>query len=147
MKKLILIVVTFTLFLGVLVAQAAPAFACMGLTPGYWKNHTENWPTTYTTGQTLDSVFDVPDALGLGDYTLLEALKFPGGRGDVGGARILLRAAVAALLNSAYFAGAYYTYEYDTDKVKSLTNAALAGDRADMISQGEDFDKWNNTQP
>ena len=50
-----------------------------GCTPGYWKNHTD--PS-------------------LGSATLLDALSFQGGDDLVGKEEILLRAAVAALLNS-----------------------------------------------
>ena len=46
-------------------------------------------------------VFNVPDELGLDNYTLLQALEFKGGSGNIGAAQILLRAAVAALLNEA----------------------------------------------
>ena len=58
--------------------------------------------TGYAQNQTLESVFDVPDTLGLDNNTLLDALNYGGGSGVTGGARILLRAAVAALLNAAH---------------------------------------------
>ena len=52
--------------------------------------------------QTLESVFDVPDACTLDDVSRLEALSLQGGSTTQGAAEILLRAAVAALLNSVH---------------------------------------------
>ena len=69
-----------------------------GCTPGYWKNHTDAW-VTYTPSQTVDSVFTGADP-SLGSQTLLDALSFQGGSDLVGKEEILLRAGVAALLNS-----------------------------------------------
>jgi len=90
-----------------------------GCTPGYWKNHPESWPATgFSTGQTLESVFDVPDGLGLDSKTLLAALQTGGG-----GVNALLRHAVAALLNSAHPS---VDYDLTTAQVISMTNAALA---------------------
>src|SRR5688572_20899778 len=74
-----------------------------GCTPGYWKNHTAAWNGTgLNPTQDLEDIFNVPDALGLDDVTLLAALDGTGGPGVVGGAKILLRAAVAAMLNAAH---------------------------------------------
>ena len=47
-----------------------------GCTPGYWKNHTEDW-VGYTPGQTVGSVF--ANTGSLGSMTLLQALKNGGG--------------------------------------------------------------------
>lgn len=111
--------------------------------PGYWKNHPASWAATgYSSGQTLESVFDVPDSLGLDNDTLLQALDFPGGSGNVGGARILLRAAVAALLNAAH---PDIDYDDAAGDVIAAVNAALAsGDRATMLALAEKLDAANN---
>jgi hypothetical protein len=69
-----------------------------GCTPGYWKNHTDAW-VTYTPDQTVDSVFTGADP-SLGSAALLDALNFQGGSDLVGKEEILLRAGVAALLNT-----------------------------------------------
>jgi len=90
-----------------MVLLAAMAFvgiasACdYGCTPGYWKNHPDDWPC-------LDPnrVMDPPNADldGDGDLdTFMDALNYKGGSGDIGAERILLRAGVAAYLNSCAF--------------------------------------------
>lgn len=112
-----------------------------GCTPGYWKNHLDSW-MTYTPAQTLESVFDVPDSLGYDNVSLQSALDFGGGSGVQGGARILLRAAVASLLNAAH---AGVDFEMSAADVISDVNAALAsGSRATMIALAGELDDANN---
>jgi hypothetical protein len=114
-----------------------------GCTPGFWKNHTDAW-VGFLPSQTLEDVFDVPDSLGLDSTTLLQALSFGGGPGFAGGARTLLRDAVAALLNSAHpdVSGGF---PYTTGQVISLTNAALAtGNRTAALNQASAFNSANN---
>jgi hypothetical protein len=116
-----------------------------GCTPGFWKvpQHHDSWAATgFTTGQTLESVFDVPDSLGLDDRTLLQALGFKGGSTIDGAARILLRAAVAAVLNAAHPGVAY---EFTLAEVIADVNAALAsGDRATILALASELDAANN---
>jgi hypothetical protein len=71
---------------------------------GYWKNHLEHWPPTgYSPSQSVVSVFsDASTYPSIGSASLLEALRFGGGPGAEGGARNLLRHAVAALLNASH---------------------------------------------
>ena len=96
----------------------------------------------YAPNQTLESVFDVPDAFGLDDRTLLDALSFRGGSGDAGAARILLRQAVAALLNAS---NPEVDYTLTTAEVVAQVNAALASeDRATMLELAEQLDRLNN---
>jgi uncharacterized repeat protein (TIGR01451 family) len=112
-----------------------------GLTPGYWKNHLESW-VGYSPNQSLESVFDVPDSLGLDDATLLDALSFKGGGGTKGAAQTLLRAAVAALLNSAH---PNIDYPRSTADVIADVNAALAsGSRSAMLALAAELDADNN---
>ena len=97
-----------------------------------------------------EDVFDVPAPMGgayfinakpLGDYTLLEALNFKGGSGLNGGAGILMKQAVAALLNSAH---PDVNYPLTTAQVIAATNAALAShDRNQLVSQGGEFGEDN----
>jgi hypothetical protein len=98
-----------------------------GCTPGKWKNWTglgpgnqsNHWAATgYTFAQTVGSVFTGVDA-SLAATTLLEALDGGGGPGDVGKQKILLRAAVAALLNASHPGVAY-----------PLSEGEIPGDRA-----------------
>jgi hypothetical protein len=115
-----------------------------GCTPGYWKNHEESWAGTgYTTDQTVESVF--ADAAGypaLAAASLLDALDFGGGPDAEGAAQILLRAAVAALLNASHPDVNYPTSAAD---VITMVNAALAsGDRDTMLALATSLDNDNN---
>jgi hypothetical protein len=112
-----------------------------GCTPGFRKNHPEAW-VGFSPNQTLESVFDVPDALGFDDVTLLAALSFQGGSDTQGAAEILLRAAVTALLNAAS-PGADYP---DTvAEIVAFVNAALAsGDRDTILALASELDTLNN---
>jgi hypothetical protein len=95
----------------------------------------------YLPGQNLDPVFAVPPTL-VDNVTLLQALSFPGGPGARGGAQILLRAAVAALLNAASPAVEFPLSQSD---VIAQVNAALAsGNRQTMLSLASQLDKLNN---
>ena len=114
-----------------------------GCTPGYWKNHTDSWaPSGFTTGQTLESVFDVPDSLGMDNVTLHEALQGGGGPGVAGAAKILLRAGTAALLNAAHPGVATVD---SASSIISQVNAALASNSRDtMLALASDLDTANN---
>lgn len=74
----------------------------VGCTPGYWKNHPDMWnkfdPYTSTVGAMFPAAWSrFPQ---LADDPLIEALKYKGGPGLEGGARIMLRAAVAGALTN-----------------------------------------------
>lgn len=78
-------------------------------TPGFWKNHTGDrgssghnaWLyTNFSPDIPLTQIF--PQATDFGGKSLLDALRFKGGKGDAGAAKILLRAGVAALLNASF---------------------------------------------
>ena len=116
-----------------------------GCTPGYWRQsqHLDSWTATgFSPNQTLESVFDVPDSLGLDNRTLRQALSFTGGSGTAGGARILFRAAVSALLNSAH---PDVNYPRTTAEVIADVNAALAsGNRSTMLALAAELDADNN---
>lgn len=119
-----------------------PATGAEGCTMGFWKNHLGAWtPTGFGPDQTVESVFDVPDQFGLDDDTLLEALRYKGGPGPLGAARILLRAAAAAILNAAHPDVNYALSQAD---IIADVNAALAGSRAQMLALATDLDKANN---
>ena len=113
-----------------------------GCTPGFWKNHPEAWgPTGFLTTQTLESVFNVPDAFGLDNVTLIDALGFGGGKGNLGSAKILLRAAVAAILNASHPG---VDYEFALADVIADVNTALAGNRPGMLALATELDDANN---
>jgi len=116
-----------------------------GCTPGYWKQsqHLDSWVATgFSPNQTLESVFDVPNNYGLDNRTLRQALSFQGGSSTTAAARILLRAAVAALLNSAH---PDVDYPRTTAEVIAEVNAALASnDRSTMLALASELDADNN---
>jgi hypothetical protein len=118
--------------------SAIPTTGDEGCTPGYWKNHLGSW-VGYAPGQTVGSVFT--GSL-YGSSTLLQALNFGGGSGVAGGQQILLRAAVAALLNAA---SPDVDYTMTTAEVIAAVNAALAsGSRATMLTLAAELDADNN---
>jgi len=115
-----------------------------GCTPGYWKNHEDSWAGTgYTPGQTAGSVFSGAAAFpSLAAKTLLQTLQGSGGPGLEGGAKILLRAAVAALLNAAHSG---VDYPRTTAEILADTNAALtSGNRNTMLNLATGLDDDNN---
>jgi hypothetical protein len=124
------------------IEEPPPPPGDQGCTPGYWKNHLDSWSATgYSPSQTVEDVFDVPDGFGLDNDTLLTALDYPGGPGTLGGARILLHAAVAAVLNAAH---PDVAYPLTTAEIIDAVNTALLGTRDDMIDLGADLDANNN---
>jgi hypothetical protein len=119
-----------------------------GCTPGFWKQeqHFGHWlPTGYLPDTVLNSVFDFPadgPVASLGSDTMLDALNYGGGPGLDGAARILLRAAVAAVLNAAH---PDVEYAFTEDDVIADVSAALnSGSRADMLALATELDNANN---
>lgn len=122
---------------------ATPTPGKEGCTPGFWKQeqHLGAW-VGFSPSQTLESVFDVPDAFGLDSSTLLEALSFQGGSTTTDAARILLRAAVASLLNAS---SPDVDASLSASDVISLVNAALASnDRTTILNLAARLDALNN---
>jgi hypothetical protein len=120
-----------------------------GCTPGYWKNHTENWfddpaipmDATKKTLAKAGFVTTTHD-----NDLMLTALSYPGGRGAEGAERILLRAAAAAWLNAAH-EGVGYPYRRfnDPGNIVATVNAAIAsGDRDTMLALATLLDDANN---
>ncbi len=114
-----------------------------GCSPGYWKNHAASWlPTGYSTGQTVASVFSAGAYPALAGSSLSVALSFGGGPGLDGAAQILLRAGVAALLNSAHPG---VSYPLTGAEVVAEVNLALASsDRDTMLLLAGQLDAANN---
>jgi hypothetical protein len=113
-----------------------------GHTPGYWKRHTDEW-VDYVPTQILDDVFDFPPELAaLASDTLMDALKYGGGKGIIGKAKNLLRAAVAAVISAAH---PDINYSLLLADIISAVNAALAS--LDPVAMGDlagDLDDYNN---
>jgi hypothetical protein len=77
---------------------------------------------------------------------LLEALSFSGGSGLIGAEQNLLRAAVAALLNTQYQSSPL-PYPLTTSEVISMVNAALAsGNRTTMNNLQSLLNGYNNLE-
>lgn len=113
-----------------------------GCTPGYWKNRgfrIGSWDATgYDPEQSVVSVFSSASL----NTTLLEALGGGGGRGLVGAEKILLRAAVAALLNASH---PDVDYSMSATSIISDVNAALdSDDRGTMLLLADQLDEYNN---
>ncbi len=121
-----------------------PTGGGQGCTPGYWKNHTDSWPPTgYSPSQKVQNVFG--QAAGypsLGNASLLDALSFQGGSTLEGAAGNLLRASVAALLDSSHPG---VDYPRTPASVISDVNAALAsGNRDTILGLASQLDADNN---
>lgn len=119
-----------------------------GCTPGFWKTHTDTakypnaWPPTgYSSSQTVGSVFAVPYA-SLANATLAEGLAFQGGDSVEGKSEILLRAAIAAVLNAAH---PNINYPLSVAGIVGTVNAALAsGDGGTITALAGALDSRNN---
>lgn len=114
-----------------------------GCTPGYWKNHTRSWPVGLSPSQTTGSVFSGASAFpSLASQSLLQSLQGGGGSGTLGAAKILLRAAVAALLNASH---ANVDYPRRTSDIVADVNAALSSNnRNTMLELAGQLDGDNN---
>ncbi|GGC02112.1 hypothetical protein GCM10011352_30390 [Marinobacterium zhoushanense] len=120
-----------------------------GCTPGFWKqdHHLGHWlPTGYLPDMLLVDVFDFTGAhskvAALSGYTMLEALSFQGGNDPGGKAEILLRAAVAAVLNASH-PDVDYAYGSAGDVIAAVNNA-LSSDPDVMLALATDLDNANN---
>ena len=137
------ILIAFVLGAALVAFTATPAAAHQvgneGCTPGFWKNHPGEWPIA---NSTLEQTYNVPDAFGLDDRTLRQALSFQGGPGLAGMARNLLRHSVAGLLNILH---PDIEYPLTEGQVISRTNTALnSGSRAQMEAQKNEFARFNS---
>jgi hypothetical protein len=117
-----------------------------GCTPGYWRNHTDDWePTGYQPTQTVGSVFGSAPGELIGD-SLLDAVQYQtrsrARDSLLGAARTLLRAGVAALLDASH---PDVDYPRSAGAVIQAVNAALAsGDRNTMLALAGELDDDNN---
>jgi hypothetical protein len=81
----------------------------------------------------------------LADDTLLEALKYKGGKGVLGATRILLRCAAAALLNAAHPDVPYYRPVHLPWGIINKVNIRLdVGERSVMLLYADELDAANN---
>lgn len=112
------------------------------------------WICGYTPVQFIQDVLIIPSVLlksgeldiskPKGKDTLIEGLAYQGGSSLTGGFEILMRAAIAALLNEAYY-GSYYPGATSITALIAQVNATLATkDRAEYLKLASYFDNWNN---
>ena len=116
-----------------------------GCTPGYWKNHVGSWvPTGHHPTDTLGSLFSSASSINA-DFaakTLGQALRFKGGNGIAGAARILTRIATASVLNASHPGVDFGASEAE---VVAAVNAALDSlNRDTMLALAGDLDAANN---
>lgn len=116
-----------------------------GCTPGYWKNHTDNWEET-NPDALVKWIYSSAADTAFGNVTLLDALQGGGGPGVEGAQKILLRAAVAAWLNAAHEGLGYPLRRFvDPGMIRDTVNAALdSGDRRTMLRLARYLDDLNN---
>jgi len=121
-----------------------------GCSHGFWKSHDgsgpqpSEWPGIYTPSMTLGIAgFVFPTELsGFTNFTLGMALDFTGGPGLDGAARILLRNAVASLLNAEH---PDVDYPMTVTQVRDAVNTALASlDPATILALEAELDILNN---
>ncbi|MBA2556601.1 MAG: hypothetical protein H0V12_04525, partial [Chloroflexi bacterium] len=111
------------------------------------KNHTSAWEE-YSPSQTIGSVF--MNAEPYANLTLLQGLSLRGGPGIDGAKQILLRAAIAAVLNAAHDSLGYPGRRFQPgldgrDPIIPEVNAALgSGDRNQIITLAGELDRDNN---
>jgi hypothetical protein len=122
--------------------EIPPVTYMQGCTPGYWKNHPESWPfVDASTSMFLDIPKGYPDSMRYVD-TLGDALEYHGGKGNDGAARILLRAAAAAWLNSKHPA---VNYPLTRSQIRPMVyNALNSFDREEIVSTAAVLDAFNN---
>lgn len=135
-------------------ASAVLKFWWFGRTPGYWKNHPEDWNSGYLPNQFIQDVFTVPSSYLTGGILdldkngakdkLIDGLGYRGGSTLAGSAQIMFRAAIAGLLNEAYY-GADYPGATSTAALITEVNSKLATlNRAQLIQLATFYDYWNN---
>jgi len=165
MKKIIVFALGTLLVLALLASTATKLNACTeGCTPGFWKNHLDHWgPTGFSPDDTLYEVFSAYDPYGvwpaillnpelaeLADDTLFEALNYHGGKGLLGGARILFRQAVASLLNTAH-PDVDYFWHSRTDRVelfiRALNSCLNTFNRDNYLIRSGYYEGFNETLP
>ena len=144
---LVSVALTAGLFAALAPSATAENIGNEGCTPGYWKNHQDNWEE-YTTGSKLGNQnWDIPASLAsYNDKTFLQALKFQGGTGLDGAAEVLFRAVVAAYLNAAH-EGVGYPYRrfQHPGNLQSWIRDTLATEkRAKYLELAAELDAANN---
>lgn len=111
-----------------------------GCTLGYWKQsqHFDRWPTGIDGNQNLQNHFG-PNAYA---DTLLNALNYKGGSGLDGAKRLLLKQAVAGLLNASSGQVDYRLTR--AELIQYVTFALNSNDRDVILALASTLDAYNN---
>ena len=114
-----------------------------GCTPGYWKNHLDAWgPAGFSPNQALSTVFSQAGLGTLASDSLLAALKYKGGSTLTAKKQILLRAAVASVLNAGHPG---VSFGSTPAQIISAVNAALeSNDETKILALATELDDRNN---
>lgn len=119
--------------------------AFQGLGIGFWKTRAGNsyWlETAYNKTDLVGAAFGPGYPGAYGGSTLLQALNFPGGPGALGAERILLRQAVAAILNASH---PNICYPLSISQIVQMVQAAVgSGDEAVMHALEDTLEGYNN---
>ncbi len=124
-RRLISVLIAVVSLVTAISVVAGPVLACsMGLTPGFWKNHTSLWTSWNTGTNYYDTIFGVPSTFTGKDGSsvnlhirLLDALN---ANGNKSGIEAFLRQSAAAWLNSSLLTD--YFEELD---VKAIVQTAF----------------------
>jgi hypothetical protein len=109
---------------------------------GYWKNHPGSWPTEeYSPDTLLSDVFENAPA-DLADMSLMDALRFGGGPGRVGAAKLLLRTSVVSLLNASH-AGIIFAVSKEAI-IEQVSSALSSSDRRTIMATKTALDSLNS---
>ncbi|MBN2599308.1 MAG: hypothetical protein JXA75_02105 [Candidatus Thermoplasmatota archaeon] len=115
-----------------------------GKSHGFWKTHPRNWPSEYTPTMLVVDVFENASLYGFSSDTLQDALEYGGGEDLQGAAEILLRNAVASVLNAAH---PNVNYPVLLDDLIGEVNEALGSmNRTTMLTLEVILDEYNNLE-
>lgn len=116
-----------------------------GKSHGFWKNHPQDWPDGYTPTILVTDVFENASLYdGLVGDSLDDALSYHGGNTTEGAAQILLRNAVASVLNAAH-PNINYPVLLD-DLIGEVNDALSSMNRAIMLNLDVILDDYNNLE-
>ncbi len=141
MKKwrFVAIALTLSLAIPLIVGPAIASATDAGLSPGYWKNHVEDWPTEVSPDDPLSSIHpDLPS-----DITILDALNYKGNKNHLDA---MYRQLAAFWLNAWGVPGAAEPSAVVANVVGYLS--WVTAPDADAKALWEEFkdkmDEWNN---
>jgi len=162
-KTLLTVSMVFAAVMLIVPSSADAELFWEGCTPGFWKTHPGWWPVDHgieglpplAPNTPLCDVFMNVSLYDLcfnqkgNPITLMDALKFKGGKGELGAARIFLRHSVAALLNLVHQDVSYRGERSGVhDPIEHLVNPVdmilSYMDRQAMLRQADLYDSWNN---